>query len=480
MTPIEFTIPLPSLAQVGFFGWLAAKGVFAAWICKNEFQYPIWKNRLQIQRGFHHKVQAFVRNFAVNPEWAVLKAVAFIPTWLFTGTRYADKFKPWRIRSVPAFCSICNDTGEIRIPSIWKEGAMAVRDCECKTSGYTPVEESPCSICLDTGTVGRGRPCPHCARRKERKKIEWPIHSFGFSEQSDDQNPTTFPVADFGDRKPFSVKEFNQEYFDATSKIVYKSLKNVDPLSPEKYWKSFTMDNPLSHKDGYPFFHKDEAHPLLGKDENDRDVDETPALGMLKVNYSNIKVGDTIWVRSAPKGHRLFGQGYKSIENMNGMFMLVTGVCLPFVSVQHEYHSPGSWFKNRKANDTLDVRKLDIWGNIGRLRSWGYANDDPSFPPVALNPHCVKVGDRFTLVNLNDGSDASWRGCSWEVISEPADWTEDDKKTYTEGVGFYAKPISFKTRSHSESHRFQCDQLKIVATNDEFVNATQEYLVSPT
>lgn len=154
-------------------GYPLLKIVSSWYITRQEFKYPIWnRDGVQIERRLHHLITAYIRNFAVNPEWAAMKLAAFVPVWLLSGWRFWDTFCPWRVRKVPAFCKFCNDKG-------WfTRGRGNQIECDCQRVRVAdPVPTCRCMVCLDSGHVGPTieqpqpgleimRPCPHCERRR--------------------------------------------------------------------------------------------------------------------------------------------------------------------------------------------------------------------------------------------------------------------------------------------------------------------------
>lgn len=152
-------------AWIATIGYPALKVYSSYYITKREFQYPIWdRDGVQIQRRLHHLIQAYIRNFVVNPEWAGLKLFAFIPVWLMTGWRFWNYFSPWRIKKAPPLCKTCHDKGEYLTkgfiagqPDVWTK-------CEQCSRPSPGTSQWNCACCLDTHFIGPNRPCPHCQR----------------------------------------------------------------------------------------------------------------------------------------------------------------------------------------------------------------------------------------------------------------------------------------------------------------------------
>jgi len=160
---MELTINIEAiLAWLAAFGYAALKVISSIWISRKEFQYPIWNQEgEQIERGLPHKVRALIRNFTVNPEWAVMKLVAFLPVALFTGMRYWDRFSPWRIQSCPPLCKQCRDKGKYYTPSFIKGAKGNWIKCNCQVE--PKANTHTCMVCLDLHEIGPNRPCPRCA-----------------------------------------------------------------------------------------------------------------------------------------------------------------------------------------------------------------------------------------------------------------------------------------------------------------------------
>ena len=112
--------------------YAVVKVFLSVWICKHEFRYPIWNREgIQIPRGIQQKVQSFLRNWAINPEWGLLKAIAFVPVFLATGKRFIHSFLPWRVQKTPPFCTECDDKGKYYVRSFDGNGGHW-RVCSCK------------------------------------------------------------------------------------------------------------------------------------------------------------------------------------------------------------------------------------------------------------------------------------------------------------------------------------------------------------
>ena len=88
--------------------WLAVKVVAGILIARQEFKYPFFQGGVETVRPLHVVLRRVLRNIAVNPEWGFLKLLAFIPSWMRSGTKHLSQFLPW---SVSPKCPDCNDKG---------------------------------------------------------------------------------------------------------------------------------------------------------------------------------------------------------------------------------------------------------------------------------------------------------------------------------------------------------------------------------
>ncbi len=149
-----------------YYVWGVVKLVLAGFITCKELQYPIWRQGLQVRRGLQHTFRAYLRNAFVNPEWALVKLLAFLPVWLFTGKRHIDKFMPWRIKAPPPYCDRCGDKGRYYQRGFLSGSSEGWHECECQKELIHPGPGVICKTCLDTGKIGPDRDCPHCERRK--------------------------------------------------------------------------------------------------------------------------------------------------------------------------------------------------------------------------------------------------------------------------------------------------------------------------
>lgn len=150
-----------------------AKVAVAIWICRHEFQYPIWdKNGHQIPRRIHHILRAFIWHCVTGIEWSSIKILAFAVVAIFTGKRFLQYFLPWRIKSPPPFCDICKDKGKYYVPSSLKGAKGNWVECTaCKDAPNPDRVFVNCRVCLDQKHIGPNRPCPHCERIASRNSF---------------------------------------------------------------------------------------------------------------------------------------------------------------------------------------------------------------------------------------------------------------------------------------------------------------------
>lgn len=96
-----------------------------------------WESKTaQPGRPFFVVARRFLFHMTINPEFAILKFLAFVPVFLFTGKKYLGWFLP--VKGVePRFdCRACRDKGWV-----W-EGTKKV-SCSCRLSSrWTKVAES--------------------------------------------------------------------------------------------------------------------------------------------------------------------------------------------------------------------------------------------------------------------------------------------------------------------------------------------------
>ena len=173
---MEVTINVEAiLSWIATVGYPLLKIVSSYYITKREFEYTIWnKEGTQVPRGLRHRIRAYIRNFTFNPEWAIVKLIAFIPIWLFTGKKYWHLFSPWHIQKTPPFCRKCSDRGEYFTPSMFT-GAKG-NWVKCEECSQLPPDKPDCTcvVCLDTGRIGPDRSCPHCSKRRSmRNREDW-------------------------------------------------------------------------------------------------------------------------------------------------------------------------------------------------------------------------------------------------------------------------------------------------------------------
>lgn len=253
---------------------LGAYAVFkvaaSVWICKHEFQYPIWnKEGIQIPRGLHHKAQSFLRNWAINPEWGLLKAIAFIPTFFATGTRFIHSFFPWRVQKTPPFCRNCKDKGEYYDRSMFANECGWKR-CKCQDEEQ-PSNELPdcsCHVCLDKKTIGKNRTCPHCDKARLVRNM--------LNDADVSASQTHFDV--------WGIDDLPYRYLGKPSSLCGNpDVKDLSNLRCNQHW-------------------------IQRKEPTD------------------LHVGDTVAIQSVNRGHR--------DANLLGKPLRILGICLPFAAVE--------------------------------------------------------------------------------------------------------------------------------------------------
>ena len=126
-------IDLPeSFTVQGWHIWLSARTVVATIL-------SIWEMKRTPSRPIHVDIRRALFHTAV-PEWACFKMIAFLPVWLFTGTRFSRFFSPIKtVQPKQNFkCNVCRDRGWIRElrPRKGKKHRSVRVACSCKTSEY--------------------------------------------------------------------------------------------------------------------------------------------------------------------------------------------------------------------------------------------------------------------------------------------------------------------------------------------------------
>ncbi len=114
--------------------WLAAK-LFLAGVLN------VWEIKSLPKRPLHIVIRRSLFHLAVNPEWALLKAVVFRTIfWLPTGNRFAGFFSPIKRLKVEAppksyECNNCHDNGWVLRLNLGKSGHEKVV-CSCQVSKH--------------------------------------------------------------------------------------------------------------------------------------------------------------------------------------------------------------------------------------------------------------------------------------------------------------------------------------------------------
>lgn len=88
--------------------------LFHVWlVCKALIAYPLlrWESKLLPGRSIHKLARRLLFHFAINPELGVIKLIAFVPVWFFTGSKLLGLFLPVQGREPDYKCRTCRDSG---------------------------------------------------------------------------------------------------------------------------------------------------------------------------------------------------------------------------------------------------------------------------------------------------------------------------------------------------------------------------------
>ncbi len=492
----EFTINLTSIFAVMY---AAFKVVSSVWICKREFQYPIWNSDgVQIPRGIHHKIQSLLRNFAINPEWGVLKLIAFAPVFLFTGMRFVHSFMPWRVQKTPPFCRECNDKGQYKVflKSGPNDDGWRVCNCKDKISQEIQNGTSPstcsCDVCLDQRTIGKDRPCPHCYRRGlfvahaqvsvERAKIKDPLICRGCGCEKDTYDVELVDGLWFCKnclQKAENFKKENQPFIKSGESFPdpYKAIKHKDVWCPECCHRQF-YDNHIAENPSAGSQKKSPLSYLDGEGEDSFCGDPTRKNecknwlsikeGLKKKQPTELHVGDTIVIRSIREGHR-YG-------HCLGKLLRISGINLPFVAVEYD-----SSFNGGRNVNIVDLRGMELYGS----RKSSLVRRTASYQPSALyqpllEPSSLKVGDKFMVLRLYENDtvciDSSWRGDAFRVTKTahmPSPAANKSGRIPKGELAIETEQLSFPTGL--SPILFACEGLQILSVNDQYVQATKTH-----
>lgn len=454
--------------------YAVAKAAASVWICKREFLYPIWNSDgIQVQRGLHHKIQSFLRNWAINPEWGLLKAIAFAPVFLATGKRFIHVFMPWRVQKAPPFCQRCKDKGRYRNNSfVVMEDKGKWVDCECRnkiTPGLKP--DHACHVCLDQKTIGKNRPCPHCERRGifvrhaqnelNKSQIKNPECCVGCGIETelkelsligeDDSTSRWFCHKCLGRAKKNRIVDIDIQPDFVKRRICehcgfyYRpSGPCEDNLCSQCYLltmtskKSQILPDPYSYLKGAPCFCGDPADEVKVEDKS-----RFHAHSLRHVQLTELQVGDTVVIRACNRGHRNEGRAGQSLR--------ILGLNLPFAVIESD---DGGYV------EPIDLRGMKIYGLRDEEKTWRRYMGE--YQPL-LDPTALKVGDTFVVLNICEGkSDGSYRGSAFRVTRGNC------------GSIIEADLLSFRTL-HETSSSFICKGLQILPVNGQYINASRSH-----
>ena len=463
------------------------KAIASIWICKREFQYPIWNGEgVQVQRGLHHKAQSFLRNWAINPEWGVLKAVAFAPVFLFTGKRHVHAFMPWRVQKAPPFCRQCNDKGDYYVDS-FIQGQHDWQPCECQNKTVPELKpDHVCHVCLDQKTIGKLRPCPHCERRLilvryaqtelNRSQIKNPQSCAGCDCEQEladltlvgDEKSSSWWLCKRclnlnGDFEPPKDRIVDIDLPDCVKRHLCKDcgysfvrlsdatynrcsvcrakfarseiLQEVVAKGQERFG---LLPDPYRYLKGAPCFCGNPNKEI--ESVGWRHINLLHASRLRHTQPTELQVGDTIVIRSVNEGHR-------DAEKM-GKSLRVMGLNLPFAIVEHDDRDVG------RRDQTIDLRGMKIY----RRRKNEKSGEPQKYQPL-LDPDKLKKGDKFVVLNIQEGGmDSSCRGQVFRIT-----------KSGLRIPIIVADNISFGRRLGSVM--FSTHDLLVVHANDQYVHA---------
>lgn len=476
--------------------YAVAKAAASVWICKREFLYPIWNSEgIQVNRGLHHKIQSFLRNWAINPEWGLLKAIAFAPVFLATGKRFIHAFMPWRVQKAPPFCQRCKDKGRYHVNSFYA-GKTGWQSCECQNKTTPELKpENSCHVCLDQKTIGKNRPCPHCERRLmfvrhaqselNRSQIKDPERCAGcgvltelkeLSLVGEDSTSRWFCRMCLGQEK---LDGAQVRWFSAMTQVKKNRIVDIDiqPDSVKRHicgrcgFSYVLLDGTYGTKsDQYVCSecynkHDDPLRYLKGKpcfcgDPNDvvevEDKSRFHGNSLCGKQPSELQVGDTIVVRTCNRGHRN--------GNLIGKSLHILGLNLPFAAIEHDMYDDSR--DDRRYVEVIDLRGMTLYGN--RIRS-PRSSIGNAYQPL-LNPTALRVGDSFVVLRIHEkGTDGSYRGEAFRV-TKPAHRLGSNGTLVLEceNLSFSG---TFSGRLDSPIS-MTCEGLQIITVNDQYIQAT--------
>lgn len=460
------------------------KAVASVWICKREFQYPIWNgDGIQIPRGIQHKLQSFLRNWAINPEWGILKLIAFAPVFVATGKRFIHSFMPWRVQKVPPLCKKCKDKGKYYVQS-FLVGEGGWQKCKCQNTKVQEVPACSCHVCLDQGTIGKNRPCPHCEHRgifvsgvrraiadnEAEVKIKNPEpHAVDATWNEDaglwDDHEAcvkTSKCAKCGTNFVVPASWGGETYRWCAA--CYKASFYHTVIAPDETWDERTLD-----AKPYRYLNHD---PFCGDPHNEKECDnwlDRPSLK--KKQPTGLNVGDAILIRSAHTGHQE--------QHLIGKSLCILGLNLPFAVVKLFADESKTYIVNLRGMTVYTTLEhpRPIWAGEPRIE--GSKLHQPLLDPTAL-----RVGDKFVVLNVHENGpdsqsapeiprrpipDASYRGQAFQVT----------KPAFREGLAYYIPKgsLAFECKRLSlydhEPLQMACEGLMIIPVNDEYVQAAR-------
>ncbi len=510
--------------------YAVAKAAASIWVCKREFQYPIWnKEGVQIERGLHHKAQSFLRNWAINPEWGAFKAVAFAPVFLVTGKRHIHAFMPWRVQKTPPFCQQCNDKGKYYVNS-FIEGQHGWQSCECQRETMPESKsDHSCHVCLDQKTIGKNRPCPHCERRLilvrhaqtelNRNKIKNPEYCAGCGIEAELKELVL--VGEGTAERWFCRKcllskthlrlgqKFDGAWVNWGQDLVkrhicercnfsYVHIRHEDNLCEECHKKIFfdtlakklaTVNENAPQPVKRPRYLYDAFRYLKGDcfcgDPSLKSVEPSSKAwarncSLRQKQPTELSVGDTIVVKDVNCGHR-------SAKNA-GKNLRILALNLPFAIIERAGETSHTWV------EPIDLRGMGIYGKRKRADA---RRQTIAYQPL-LDPTALEVGDTFVLLSVREGvvlntaeapeafsgTDGSFRGEAYRVTKAAHVASKSSSGFCTGKVCIEAEGLSFQSdrrragrTSSTGLHRFVCEKLQIIPVNDQYISASRTHFV---
>lgn len=471
--------------------YIIGKVATSIWICKHEFQYPVWnKSGMPYNRGIHHKAQSFLRNLLINPEWGLIKAIAFLPVFLATGKRFIHSFLPWRVQNTPPFCQQCKDKGKYRVES-FMVGKSDWKICGCQKDSEPAAPSFSCHICQDKGTIGKKRRCPHCERRgiivhhaqdqmKKRGKNldrcggcrnEHEVETMNlvgarwFCSECIVHRQALCPTCG----EEFTVRRGVHKWCEKCYPEWYKWLHDLccrkcgNVLEGGKCRTCYTNSSisskavllPLRNeveKDSYRYLNKREPAfcGALNEVQVCQDLRHVPSHLQVKEPIE-LSLGDTITIRSIQRGHR-----HQDVCEL-GKPLEVLGINLPFMVIGY------STDMLVRQVEVVDLRGVEILG-----RRSDTSEPTNSYQPL-LDPSALEVGDKFMLLELKeDGEDGSWRGITFRVTKSAFLSKQSGKMIIA------AAPLTGLHAGSDRPMHFCCEGLLILPVNDQYIRASNK------